>query len=113
MTIGAGIGRRIVVGVLGATLLGGPAATAQGTPDVAPAPVAVAQQDGRDDDGGQGEDQGLWGLLGLLGLVGLVGLVRRGRRDDQLAGPAAAGPATRSEALSRTPPPAGQPPPGR
>jgi hypothetical protein len=37
----------------------------------------------------------MWGLLGLLGLVGLVGLVRRGRRNEYLAGPADAPPATR------------------
>ncbi|MFL6118888.1 WGxxGxxG family protein [Actinophytocola sp.] len=56
---------------------------------------ASVQKSGEHESGD--DDQGLWGLLGLLGLVGLVGLVRRGRRGDQLAGPAAAPPATRSE----------------
>jgi MYXO-CTERM domain-containing protein len=56
--------------------------------------VAIAQQEPREHEDGD-DDNGLWGLLGLLGLVGLVGLVRRGRRNEHLAGPADAPPATR------------------
>jgi hypothetical protein len=56
--------------------------------------VAVMEPQQQEQEAGD-DDHGMWGLLGLLGLVGLVGLVRRGRRNEYLAGPADAPPATR------------------
>ncbi|MBB4906225.1 WGxxGxxG family protein [Actinophytocola algeriensis] len=83
-----------------AVVIGGPAATA--TPAV-PHTVMAQQQDEDRDRGDQDDDHGLWGLLGLVGLVGLLGLIRRGRRNDQLAGPAVAPPVTQSEMPARQP----------
>ncbi|MFC4856836.1 WGxxGxxG family protein [Actinophytocola glycyrrhizae] len=61
----------------------------------APQTTHVAAEENRGEEESGDDDNGMWGLLGLLGLVGLVGLVRRGRRNEYLAGPADAPPATR------------------
>lgn len=71
-------------------ILAGPVPNANATSEITYVAM-VAPQEQEDGD----DDNGLWGLLGLLGLVGLVGLVRRGRRNEYLAGPADAPPATR------------------
>ena len=71
-------------------ILAGPVPAANATSEITYVAIVAPQEEETGDD-----DNGLWGLLGLLGLVGLVGLVRRGRRNEYLAGPADAPPATR------------------
>ncbi|GAB1509705.1 hypothetical protein [Actinophytocola sp. KF-1] len=77
--------RDIFLGVMAScAILAGPVTTANASPEITYVAI-VAPSEHEDGD----DDNGLWGLLGLLGLV------RRGRRNEYLAGPADAPPATR------------------
>jgi MYXO-CTERM domain-containing protein len=87
----ATVGRDVFLAVMAScAILAGPVPTANATSQITY--VAIVEPEEHEDGD---DDNGLWGLLGLLGLVGLVGLVRRGRRNEYLAGPADAPPATR------------------
>ncbi|QFZ24045.1 LPXTG cell wall anchor domain-containing protein [Saccharothrix syringae] len=73
--------------VLGASLVGVPAASAA-TDEAAPrvTTAVTAQDDNNDNDDSSSGNWGLLGLLGLLGLAGLAGRKRNQVTDHRTAG---------------------------